>query len=419
MPPKHNGKHKPANIIVERPRQTAQTFNDTSLRPFLRAYTRMNSRDAGGGDRQFDEELNFSRRIVEELNRFRNGPPELIHELVYSIANPNSDQWPMYPTLRSHGVNEQIAYQNRIIVSVLLITHATNDRDGDGGLTRGGLWLPPRHQAREAQQAAIHRGQAVRYPTWSRDEAEASTPARTANWTTSGKPPARPLQGGTLLSPSSQGFNSAVGNLPPFSPIWAPTPHSTHGQTPGRPVLGPPSAGLGGYHWSSHGPQQYPSNSSLHSEYGAPPPPAFQSPGNYVQDTLRAALERTHQAGRYGNASTPYEAATTNAHELTGHRFWQPSNPPTTQIRQQPAHIPPPPGLEGMDHISAFGTETTSPARPVQPPIGSNRPSHDSRRHGGSRSSRGDSARGTPSRPAPGSGSRRGNSRSRRDDQGW
>lgn len=184
MAPKHDGKRKPANIIVGNPKHSSQTFNDTSLLPFLRAYTRMDSRDAGGGDRQFNEEFNLARRIVEELvnsifkssitssqtqrwqNRFRDAPPEFIHSVVYSIANPNSDQQPMYPTMRSQGVNDQTAYQNRIIVSVLLMIHATNDRDGDGAVTRGGLWLPPRRQARETHEAATQHGQAVRYATW-------------------------------------------------------------------------------------------------------------------------------------------------------------------------------------------------------------------------------------------------------------
>lgn len=67
MPPKHDGKRKPANIIVGRPAQTNQTFNDTSLLPFLRAYTRMSSRDTGGGERQFMDEFNLARRIVEEI----------------------------------------------------------------------------------------------------------------------------------------------------------------------------------------------------------------------------------------------------------------------------------------------------------------------------------------------------------------
>ncbi|KAF2438706.1 hypothetical protein P171DRAFT_477078 [Karstenula rhodostoma CBS 690.94] len=408
MPPKHNGQHKPANIIVGRAGQSGQTFNDTSLLPFLRAYTRMNSRDAGGGDRQFNEEFNLARRIVEELNRYRDAPPDFIHDLVYSIANPNPDQQPMYPTLRSQGVSDQTAYQNRIIVSVLLMMHATND--GDGGVTRGGLWLPPRQQARDAQDAAAQRGQAVRYPTWSRDEAEASTPSRNANWTASGRPLMQQPQAGSLRSLRSQGFNSAVGNLPPFSSSFTPTPQS-YGRSLAGAVLGPPSAGLGGYHWSSRGPQQYPSNSSLHSEYGVPPPPAVE-PRRYVQDTLRSVLPQ-------GNESAPYNTAATSARDLSDHPFWQPSHPPTTQRGQSSGFVPPPPGLEGMDHISAFGSETNSPIRPAQRPIGSDRPHHDSRRHGGSRSSHGDSARGTPSRPAPGSTSRSRDSRSRRDDQGW
>ncbi|KAK7189600.1 hypothetical protein PSPO01_04603 [Paraphaeosphaeria sporulosa] len=417
MPPKYNEKHEPANNFVGSPWQSGQTFNDTSLLPFLRAYTRMNSRDAGGGDRQFNDEFNFARRIVEELNRLHGGPPEFIHELVYSIANPTSDQRPMYPTLRSQGVSDQVAYQNRIIVSVLLMTHATTDREGDGGITRGGLWLPPRQQAREAQEAAAQRGHAVQYPTWSRDEAEASTPARNANWTATGQPP-RQTQDNALRYCGSQGFDNAVGSLPPFFLDWAPTPHSMRGHPSPGVFSGPPSAILGGHQWSYRGPHWHASNSSLHSEYSAPPPPDSQSRPNYVQDTLRAGLNLTHQAVRHGNKSSPYETATSNGRQLADRRFWQPSKPPTTQTRQPSTYVPPPPSLEGIDRISALVTEMASPARTAQPPIGSDRPRHDCHRHGGSRNSRGEGARGTPSRPPPRSGSRSGCPRSRRDDQG-
>ncbi|KAJ4358656.1 uncharacterized protein N0V89_003240 [Didymosphaeria variabile] len=418
MPPKRAGKHKPANIIVGQQRPSGPTFNDTSLAPFLRAYTRMNSRDAGGGDRQFNEEFYFAQRIVEELNRLRDAPPEFIHDVVYSMASTHGDEQPLYPTLRSQGANDQMAYQNRIIISVLLMMHASNDfqNGGDGGVTRGGLWLPPRLQARTAQDAAAERGQPVRYPTWSRDEAQASTPSVRANWTSSGQPPTQHPQAGSLRPQGSKTFEnrtpgSAVGSLPPFSG-YTPSPYSPYGPPSARTTYGPPSGGLGGYNSSHYGPQQWPSNSSLRGEYGVPPPHGFQPP-HYVQDTLRTIPSHAPPAFPQANELVPYNYQAGGAHELSGHPFRQTSHPGGRPI------IPPPPGLEGADHLSAFGSETNSPGRPAQPPIGSDRPHYDSRRDGGSRSSRGDNTGGTPSRPAPGSASRSGGSRSRREDQGW
>lgn len=184
MPPKNDTKRRPPNIKIGNQRPAELTFNDTSLQPFLRTYTRMNSRNqGGGGDRQFHSEFNLALRINHELassiqaldlresanisqNRWRNAPPEAIHNLVFSIAGP--DPQPMYPTLRSQGVTDERAYENRIIITLLLMHHATNDvSDGrDGGETSGGLWLPPREPARAAQETALAQHQAVRYPTW-------------------------------------------------------------------------------------------------------------------------------------------------------------------------------------------------------------------------------------------------------------
>lgn len=63
MPPRR----KPEAIQVGPPRVPDLTFNSTSLEPFLRQYTRQNSRETGGGDRQFREEFDLSLRIAEVL----------------------------------------------------------------------------------------------------------------------------------------------------------------------------------------------------------------------------------------------------------------------------------------------------------------------------------------------------------------
>jgi hypothetical protein len=340
------------------------------------------------------------------------------------------DQQPIYPTLRSQGVGDQTAYQNRIIVSVLLMMHATNDFQdgGDGGVTRGGLWLPPRLQARTAQETAAERGQAVRYPTWygfliccdesrtnlfrSREDAQASTPSLSANWTTSGQLPSQQPHAGSLHSRGSYGVNSAVGNLPPFSPNFTPIPQSSYGSPSAGVVYGPPSADLGGYPSHYRGAQQYLSSSSRRGEYGVPQPPNFQSQ-HYVQETIRAVLSPAPRALAQDSGSLPYDAATDRARNLSNHTSWQPS----FYSDQREARLPPPP-FEGAEHLSPFGTERTSPMRPAQAPIGSDRPQQAHHRHGVSRSSRGESARGSPGRPVPGSDGRSGCG-SRREGPGW
>ena len=99
--------------------------------------------------------------------KWRNAPPHAVHDLVTNITDPDlQNKW--YPTVRSQGVSDEVARQNRIIITVLLMQHAMDDQQNgrDGGMTSGGLWLPPRSYAREAQKAAAEQGRKPVYPNW-------------------------------------------------------------------------------------------------------------------------------------------------------------------------------------------------------------------------------------------------------------
>lgn len=177
---------RPPAIQVGQPRQRDLTFENTSLEPFLRQYTRMGSREVGGADKQFADEMNFSRRLVEEMvtmakvkkppermtkpskEKWWNASPEAISNLVTNIADPMPANGHAYPTFRTVGVSDGTARENRIIIAMILMHHARSDtRDGrDGGVNSGGLWLPPRPPALEAQSRARAENRSPIYPTW-------------------------------------------------------------------------------------------------------------------------------------------------------------------------------------------------------------------------------------------------------------
>ena len=65
-------------------------------------------------------------------------------------------------------MSDELARENRIIIAMILMHHAKSDtgHGKDGGMTSGGLWLPPRAPAIEEQNRAQAEGRLPIYPTW-------------------------------------------------------------------------------------------------------------------------------------------------------------------------------------------------------------------------------------------------------------